>query len=232
MNWFLIQSVWKTLQKRVQNLCYEQVVLSSWIMAFCWAVPALAACLFVSSTAHCHKRAGRPMIKWTTVHRFSSVNTIIGWTSQPQVTETLSWKDFSKCLIKFGFLSQLFRPKLNISVIYWILIVFIFAQVVLYNDILRNEYNTIQYNTIQYNTIQYNTIQYNTIQYNTKWMQYNTMQYNKIQKLPFGIYTTMELKKNYIRQYWHLAEYVSTNKCAGIVRGSCYILEHNHSINS
>jgi len=32
-------------------------------------------------------------------------------------------------------------------------------------------------------------------------MQYNTMQYNKIQKLPFGIYTTMELKKNYIRQY-------------------------------
>ena len=35
-----------------------------------------------------------------------------------------------------------------------------------------------------------------------------------------------------MRQQWHLTGYVSTNKCAGIVRCRCYIFQLKRNINS
>ena len=52
---------------------------------------------------------------------------------------------------------------------------------------------------------------------------------------PFGVKTTIDFIwiPSAYRQYWHLAEYVLTKKCAGIVGCSChiYIFELNYSIN-
>jgi len=49
---------------------------------------------------------------------------------------------------------------------------------------------------------------------------------------PFGVNTMAEHKKKYSRQYRHLVRYVSTNKCAGVVRCNYYSFELSRSINS
>jgi hypothetical protein len=41
----------------------------------------------------------------------------------------------------------------------------------------------------------------------------------------------IELQNSYMRQYGHLAGYISTNKCAGIVECWCYRLQLNRSVN-